>query len=35
VFGVVAPGEELPFDVRVARYAEAIRALRSAAEAKI
>ncbi|WP_437528248.1 ribulose-phosphate 3-epimerase [Sorangium sp. So ce726] len=31
VFGAVAPGEDLPFDVRVARYAEAIRALRTPA----
>ncbi|WP_437733195.1 ribulose-phosphate 3-epimerase [Sorangium sp. So ce1335] len=31
VFGAVKPGEELPFDARVARYAEAIRALRAAA----
>ncbi|WP_437588985.1 ribulose-phosphate 3-epimerase [Sorangium sp. So ce1000] len=29
VFGAVAPGEDLPFDARVARYAEAIRALRT------
>jgi ribulose-phosphate 3-epimerase len=34
VFGVVSPGEELPFDARVARYADAIRALRAAAEVK-
>ncbi|WP_437997951.1 ribulose-phosphate 3-epimerase [Sorangium sp. So ce185] len=31
VFGAVAPGEELSFDARVARYAEAIRALRAPA----
>ncbi|WP_437982653.1 ribulose-phosphate 3-epimerase [Sorangium sp. So ce117] len=31
VFGAVARGEDLPFDVRVARYAEAIRALRTPA----
>ncbi|AGP32944.1 ribulose-phosphate 3-epimerase [Sorangium cellulosum] len=31
VFGVVTPGEELSFDARVARYAEAIRALRAPA----
>ncbi|WP_437305891.1 ribulose-phosphate 3-epimerase [Sorangium sp. So ce388] len=31
VFGAVKPGEELPFDARVARYAEAIRALRAPA----
>ncbi|XXX76016.1 ribulose-phosphate 3-epimerase [Sorangium sp. So ce134] len=31
VFGAAAPGEELSFDARVARYAEAIRALRAPA----
>ncbi|MGK3998921.1 ribulose-phosphate 3-epimerase [Sorangium sp. So ce1024] len=31
VFGAVKPGEELPFDARVERYAEAIRALRAPA----
>ncbi|WP_438040137.1 ribulose-phosphate 3-epimerase [Sorangium sp. So ce128] len=31
VFGAVARGEDLPFDMRVARYAEAIRALRTPA----
>jgi ribulose-phosphate 3-epimerase len=31
VFGAVTPGEELSFDARVARYAEAIRALRAPA----
>ncbi|WP_437876113.1 ribulose-phosphate 3-epimerase [Sorangium sp. So ce513] len=31
VFGAVKPGEELPFDARVARYAEAIRVLRAPA----
>ncbi|WP_437674991.1 ribulose-phosphate 3-epimerase [Sorangium sp. So ce131] len=31
VFGAVAPGETLSFDARVARYAEAIRALRAPA----
>ncbi|WP_437599093.1 ribulose-phosphate 3-epimerase [Sorangium sp. So ce590] len=31
VFGAAAPGEELSFDARVARYAEAIRAIRAPA----
>lgn len=31
VFGAAAPGEEMSFDARVARYAEAIRALRAPA----
>ncbi|MGK4008484.1 ribulose-phosphate 3-epimerase [Sorangium sp. So ce1036] len=35
VFGVVAPGETLSFEARVARYAEAIRALRATGGASL